>query len=82
MQYTIEYGLVIFWHTLKQAEKAQISRIQYIGTNHISCALHLTSQLWLEQDISLESLENKEKILGLSIFHEIHLGLSRPLIKR
>ena len=78
---TIEYGLVIFWHTLKQTEKAQISRIQYRGAKIISGALHLTSQLRLEQDLSLESIANRAKFLGLSIFHKIHLGLSRPLIK-
>ena len=78
---TIEYCLVIFWHTLKQTEKTQIYRIQYRGATLISGALHITSQLRLEQDLSLESIENRAKFLGLSIFHKIHLGLSRPLIK-
>jgi hypothetical protein len=78
---TLEYGLVIYWHTLKQTEKAQLSRIQYRGAKICSGALHLTSQLRLEQDLSLESIANRAKFLGLSIFHKIHLGLSRPLIK-
>jgi hypothetical protein len=55
-----------------------------MSDNHILCisgALHFTSQLRLEHDLSLESIENRAKFLGLNIFHKIHLGLSRPLIK-
>ena len=78
---TIEYGLVLYWHTLKPTQKAQISRIQYRGAKICSGALHFTSQLRLEQDLSWESIDSRARFLGLSIFHKIHLGASRPLIK-
>jgi hypothetical protein len=78
---TIEYGLVLYWHTLKPAQKAQISRIQYRGAKICSGALHFTSQLRLEQDLSWESIDSRARFLGLSIFHKIHLGAARPLIK-
>ena len=78
---TIEYGLVLYWHTLKPTQKAQISRIQYRGAKICSGALHFTSQLRLEQDLSWESIDSRARFLGLSIFHKIHLGAARPLIK-
>ena len=78
---TIEYGLVLYWHTLKPTQKAQISRIQYRGAKICSGALHFTSQLRLEQDLSWGSIDSRARFLGLSIFHKIHLGASRPLIK-
>ena len=78
---TIEYGLVLYWHTLKPTQKAQISRIQYRGAKICSGALHFTSQLCLEQDLSWESIDSRARFLGLSIFHKIHLGAARPLIK-
>ena len=78
---TIEYGLVLYWHTLKPAQKAQISQIQYRGAKICSGALHFTSQLRLEQDLSWESIDSRARFLGLSIFHKIHLGAARPLIK-
>ena len=40
-----------------------------------------TNQSRLEADLSWESVAERAKFLGLSIFHKIHLNLTRPLIK-
>ena len=78
---TIEYGLVIYWHTLKQTEVARLTQIQYRAARICTGALMFTNQSRLEADLSWESLADRSKFLGLSIFHKIHLNLTRPLIK-
>ena len=78
---TIEYGLVLYWHTLKQTEAARLVQIQYRAARVCSGALMFTNQSRLEADLSWESVADRAKFLGLSIFHKIHLNLTRPLIK-
>ena len=78
---TVEYGLVLYWHSLKQTEAARIRQIQYRGARIVTGALPFSSQAKLESDIAWESTDNRAKFLGLTIFHKIHLGLTRPLIR-
>ena len=78
---TVEYGLVLYWHSLKQTEAARIRQIQYRGARIVTGALPFTSQSKLESDLALETVDNRAKFLGLTIFHKIHLGLTRPLIR-
>ena len=78
---TIEYGLVIYWHTLKPTEAARISQIQYRAAKICTGALHLSSQSKLEVDLSWETIAHRAKFLGITIFHKIHLGLTRPLVR-
>ena len=44
-------------------------------------ALHFSSQAKLEKDLAWESIEDRAKILGLSVFHKIHCHETRPLIR-
>ena len=81
MRSTIEHGLVIYWHTLKPTEAARISQIQYCAAKICTGALHLSSQSKLEVDLSWETISHRVKFLGKTIFHKIHLGLTRPLVK-
>lgn len=78
---TIEYGLVIYWHTLKPTEAARINQIQYRAAKICTGALHFSSQSKLEEDLSWETIDSRAKFLGLTIFHKVHLGLTRPLVK-
>ena len=78
---TIEYGLVLYWHTLKQTETARLSQIQYRAARVCTGALMFTNQSRLEIDLSWETISERARFLGLSIFHKIHLNLTRPLIK-
>jgi hypothetical protein len=78
---TVEYGLVLYWNNLKQTEAARIRQIQYRGAQIITGALPFTSQSKLESDLALETFDDRYKFLGLTIFHKIHLGLTRPLIQ-
>ena len=78
---TIEYGLVIYWHTLKPTEAARISQIQYRAAKICTGALHLSSQSKLEVDLSWETIAHRAKFLGITIFHKIHLGLTRPRVR-
>ena len=78
---TIEYGLVLYWHTLKQTEAARLTQIQYRAARVCTGALMFTNQSRLEKDLSWESIAERVKFLGLGIFHKIHLNLTRPLIK-
>ena len=79
---TLEYGLVIYYHTLKQTEIARVQQIQYRAAKLCTGALHFTNQIKLEQDLAWESISNRVKFLGLSIFHKIHCFQTRPLIRK
>ena len=59
----------------------RLNQIQYRAGKLIAGALHFTSSLKLNSEIGLEELSDRAKFLGLTVFHKIHLGLTRPLIK-
>jgi hypothetical protein len=77
----IDYGLCIYYHNLKQSDVYRLNQIQYRAGKLIAGALHFTSSLKLNSEIGLEELSDRAKFLGLTVFHKIHLGLTRPLIK-
>ena len=76
----IDYGLVIYFNTLKSTEIARLNQIQYRAAKLCTGALHLTSQVKLEQDLAWETLSDRALFLGLSLFHKIHLCETRPVI--
>ena len=61
---TIEYRLVIYWHTLKPSEAARIKQIHYRAAKICTGALHFSSQSKLEEDLSWETIDNRAKFLG------------------
>jgi hypothetical protein len=77
-----DYGLVIFFNSLKQTEIAKLNRLQYRAAKLCCGALHLTSQAKLEADLGWESLSARSDFLGLSLFHKIHINQTRPLIRK
>ena len=78
----IDYGLVVYFNSLKAAEISRLRQIQYRAAKICTGALHLTSQASIEQDLAWESLADRSLFLGLSLFHKIHLNQTRPLIKK
>ena len=78
---TVEYGLVLYWHSLKQTEAARIHQIQYCGARIVTGALPFTNQSKLESNQDLETVDNSAKFLGLTIFHKYILGSQGPFYK-
>ena len=77
-----DYGLVIFYNSLKQTEIAKLNRLQYRAAKLCCNAFHLSSQSKLESDLGWESLSARADFLGLSLFHKIHIQQTRPLIRK
>ena len=77
----IDYGLSIYYHNLKQSDIYRLNQIQYRAGKLVTGALHFTSTSKLFIELGWEELSCRAKFLGLTIFHKIHLGLTRPLIK-
>ena len=78
----IDYGLPIYFHTLKLTEVARLNQIQYRAAKLCTGALHFTSQTKLEDDLGWEALTKRADFLGLSLFQKMHLKLTRPLVFR
>ena len=79
---TLEYGLVIYYHSLTLPQAKSLSQIQYRAAKLCTGALHFTSQTKLETDLAWESIADRVKFLGLNIFHKIHCYETRPLIRK
>ena len=77
----IDYGLPVYYHNLKQSDIYRLNQIQYRAGKLVAGALHFTSSKKLFLELGWEELSCRAKYLGLSIFHKIHLGLTRPLVK-
>ena len=78
----LEYGIVIFFHSLKLTDKAWLAQVQYRAAKLCTGALHLTSQIKLEKDLSWETISDRADFLALCLFHKIALHMTRPLIRK
>ena len=76
----LDYSLPVYYNHLKQSDIARLEQIQYKAAKLVTGALHYTSKDKLNAELGWESIQDRSQILGLSIFHKIHLGLTRPLI--
>ena len=77
----VDYGLPLYYNNLRQTEIRRLNQLQYRAGKLVSGALHYTSQVRLEKELGWETIGARSDILGLSIFHKIALGLTRPLIR-
>ena len=77
----IDYGLIIFYNTLKQSDVTRLNRIQYRSARLVTGALPYTSRIKLDLDLGWEDLGTRYKILGLSMFYKIAHNYVRPLLK-
>ena len=77
----LEYGMIVYYHSLRPAQIKQLSQVQYRAAKLCTGALHFSSQLKLEQDLAWESLDTRADFLGLTAFHKMRLHQVRPLIR-
>ena len=78
----IDYGIIIFYKTLKQSDITRLNQIQYCSARVVTGALPYTSRVKLDLDLGWEDLNSRYEMLGLSMFHKIVNNNVRPLIKR
>ena len=78
----LEYGIVVYFHSLNQTQQASLSRVQYRAARLCTGALPYTSQVKLESDLGWPPLAKRADFLSLTIFHKIALNLTRPLIRK
>ena len=77
----LDYGLQIYYNTLKLTEKNRLDRIQYSAAKLVTGTLHTTSKIKLNQELGWETISDRANYLGITLFHKIHKNETRPLIK-
>ena len=77
----MDYGLMVYGTTLKLSDLNRLEQIQYKAGKIVSGALHLSSKEKLNQELGWESLKTRIDFLGLSLFHKIDIGETRPLLR-
>ena len=77
----IDYGLMIHFHSLRQTDIARLTQLQYRAAKLVTGALHLTSRDKLDAELGWENLSTRAEFLGLSLFHKIRRGETRPLVR-
>ena len=69
----IDYALPVYFKTLKQTEMSRLENLQYRAAKIVTGAFHYTSREKLNIELGWETIQKRCDILGLNIFHEIHL---------
>ena len=77
----IDYGLPVYFKTLKQTEISRLENLQYRAAKIVTGAYHYTSKDKLNNELGWETIEKRADILGLNMFQKIHLHETRPLIR-
>ena len=60
-------------------DKYRLKQIQYRAGKLIAGTLHYTRMTKPNSELGLEELSDCAKFLGLTVFHKIHLNLTRPV---
>ena len=68
--------------TLNQTEIARLENVQYRAAKLVTGALHFSSKDKLNLELGWETIQCRADMLGLNIFHKIHLQETRPLIQK
>ena len=71
----------VYFKTLKQTEILRLENLQYRAAKIVTGAFHFTSRNKLNVELGWETIDKRADILGLNIFHKIHLHETRPLIR-
>ena len=77
----IDYGLPVYYKSLKQTELARLENLQYRAGKIVTGALHYTSKDKLNSELGWESMYSRGEFLSLNFFQKIHLHETRPLIR-
>ena len=78
----IDYGLIIYFNSLRQTEVARLTQLQYRAAKLVTGALHFSSRDKLNAELGWETLSVRAEFLGLSLLHKIHLNETRPLVRK
>ena len=78
----LDYGLPVFYNSLKQTEKARLDNLQYRAAKVVTGAFQYSSRQKLNIELGWETIQTRSEILGLNIFHKIHRKETRPLIMK
>ena len=81
MRSVIDYALPVYYHNLTVSDKRRLDQLQYKAAKLTTGALHYTSAEKLNIELGWENIKTRANCLGLSIFHKIVTGATRPLIK-
>ena len=71
----------VYFGNLRVSDMNRLDQIQYRAAKLVTGALHFSSKLKLNIELGWESLKVRYECLGLGLFHKIHLGYTRPLVK-
>ena len=77
----IDYALPVYFKTIKQTQISRLENVQYRAAKIVTGAFHFTSKEKLNNELGWETIQKRADILGLNIFHKIHLQETRPLIR-
>ena len=77
----IDYMIPVYYHTLKVTDKARLDTIQYKSGLLVTGGLYCTSKNKINTELGWETLLTRANVLGLSLFHKIHLYQTRPLVR-
>ena len=72
----------VYFGNLKLTNIKRLEQIQCRAEKLITGALQHTSKIKLNVQLGWESLQVRYEYLGLSLIHKIHLGQTRPLVKK
>ena len=64
------------------SEKARLENVQYRAAKIVTGAYHLTSKEKLNLELGWETIQCRADMLGLNIFHKIHLKETRLLVTK
>ena len=78
----VDYALPIYGNNLKQTDLNRLEQLQYRAGKLVVGALNYTSKEKLYDELGWETIQKRIEYLGLSIFHKIHVGETRPLLKK
>ena len=71
----------IYFNSLNEADKERLEHIQYNSARLVTGALPCTSRVTLYEELGWETIQQRADFLGLTLYHKIHLGQTRPLVR-
>ena len=76
----LDYGLPVYYNSLKQTEKVRLENLQYRAAKVVTGTFKFSSQQKLYIELGWETIQMRSDILGLNIFQKIHKRETRSLI--
>ena len=77
----IDYGLPIYYQSLRVTEKTRLEQIQYRAAKIVTGVSHQAKKVKLNEELAWETIKTRADYLGLSIFHKIAQCETRPFIR-